>query len=170
MEIHQRVEPYFKSMQHENQEEPVYTKKWMKAPANKSISCKANLGMFDQRMLMIFTPDTDCLHEGISVPDSVVLSKSGVANKINVLVVDKTSHNIQLHKNIYLGNVEIIKSIILLQVKNVSATNSHESLETITNTKSAEAVTHMEEVPSQEKDKIKPQDTTLEDYNRYFID
>ena len=55
---------------------------------------------------MPFTPDTDCLREGISTPDSVVLVKSGAANKINVLVVNESSHNIQLNKNTY---VEMLK-------------------------------------------------------------
>ena len=43
---------------------------------------------------MAFIPDTDCLPKGISVPDSLVLIKSDAANKINVLVVNKASHNI----------------------------------------------------------------------------
>ena len=113
-----KVQAIFKSMQQENQAEPVYTKKWMKLPANTSItvSFKANLGMIDQRMSMAFTPNTDCLSEGISIPVSAAVVKSGAAYKINVLVVNETSHNMQLDKNIYLGKVEIIKSITPLQV------------------------------------------------------
>ena len=59
----------------------------MKVPANTSItvSCKAKLGMLDQRMAMAFTPDTDCLLERISVLNSVVLVKvlvkSGTSTK-----------------------------------------------------------------------------------------
>lgn len=85
----------------------------MKASANKSItvSFKASLGMFDQRMLMVFTSDTDCLPEGTSVPYSLVLVKQGAANKISVLVVSETPLNIQLDKNTYFGNKVIIKSI-----------------------------------------------------------
>ena len=104
-------------------------------------------------MLLAFTRDTDYLPERISISDSLVLVKSGSANKINVLVVNEASHNIQLEKNTYLGNVEIIKSVTPLQVKKLSAINSHESIETINNTKNAEAVTPMEEIPSDEKDK-----------------
>ena len=143
-------------MQQENQAQLVYTKKWMKVPANTSIkvSCKTNLGMLHQRMPMTFTPDIDCL----LIPDSVVVVKSDAANKINVLVVMETSHNIQLDKNTYAGNVEIIKSITSFQVKKVFAINNHESIETINNTKSVEAVTTMEEIPSQEKAKLQSQD------------
>lgn len=85
----------------------------MKASANKSItvSFKASLGMLDQRMLMVFTSDTDCLPEGTSVPYSLVLVKQGAANKISVLVVSETPLNIQLDKNTYFGNKVIIKSI-----------------------------------------------------------
>lgn len=85
----------------------------MKASANKSItvSFKASLGMLDQRMLMVFTSDTDCLPEGTSVPYSLVLVKQGAANKISVLVVSETSLNIQLDKNTYFRNKVIIKSI-----------------------------------------------------------
>lgn len=85
----------------------------MKASANKSItvSFKASLGMLDQRMLMVFTSDTDCLPEGTSVPYSLVLLKQGAANKISVLVVSETSLNIQLDKNTYFRNKVIIKSI-----------------------------------------------------------
>ena len=50
--------------------------------STSTASCKANPAMLDQRMPMAFTPDTDCLPEGISISDSVVLVKSGVANKI----------------------------------------------------------------------------------------
>ena len=85
----------------------------MKVPASASttVSCETNLGMLDQIMPMAFALDTDCLPEGISIPDSLVLVKSGAANKINVLVVYEASQNIQLDKITYLGNVEIIKSI-----------------------------------------------------------
>lgn len=71
---------------------------------------------------MAFTPDTDCLLEQISVPNSVVLVKVGAANEINVLVVNET-YNIQIDKNTYLGNSEISKSIKSLKVKKVSVTN-----------------------------------------------
>ena len=156
-------------MQQENPAEPVCTKKWMKVLDNTSIivSCKANLSMLDQRIAMIFTLNTDCLPEGMSIPGLLVLIKSGASNKINVLVVNETSYDIQLDKNIRLGNVEIIKSVTHLQVKKVSAINGHESvkLEPIYNTKSAEAVTPMEEIPSEEKDQIQSQGTTLGDYN-----
>ena len=69
----------------------------MEVPANTSISvsCKANLGIVDQRMPMTFTPDADCLHERISIPDSVVEVKTCAANKIIVLVVNETSLYIQ---------------------------------------------------------------------------
>ena len=81
-----------------------------------TVSFKANLGMIDQRMSMAFTPNTDCLYEGISIPVSAAVVKSGAAYKINVLVVNETSHIMQLDKNIYLGKMEIIKSITPLQV------------------------------------------------------
>ena len=99
---------------------------------------------------MAFTPDTDCFPKAISIKNSVVLVKSGAVNKISVLVANETSYNIQLDKDAYHENVEIIKSIALLQIKNVSATYSCESVksETINNTKSADAVTPMEEAPS----------------------
>ena len=99
---------------------------------------------------MAFIPDTDCFSKAISIPNSVVLVKSGAVNKISVLVVNETSYNIQLDKDAYDENVEIIKSIASLQVKNVSATYSCKSVkpETINNTESAEAVTPMEEAPS----------------------
>ena len=107
------VQDIFKSMQQESRAEPVYIKKWMKVPVNiiMVMSCKANLGILAHRMPVVSTRDTDCLPEGISVPVLLVVFKSGAANKINVLVVNETSHNILLAKNRYLGNVEIIKSI-----------------------------------------------------------
>ena len=52
--------------------------------------------------------------------------KSGPSNKINVLVVNETSHIMQLYKNTYLGNVQKIRSITSLEVKKVSALNSDE--------------------------------------------
>ena len=52
-----------------------------------------------------------------------------------------------------------------MKVKKVSAINNYESIETISNTKIAEAVTPIEEILSQEKAKKQSQDTTLEDYS-----
>ena len=45
-----KVQTIFKSMQQENQPELVYNKKWMRVPANTSItvSCKANMGILDR--------------------------------------------------------------------------------------------------------------------------
>ena len=65
----------------------------MKIPSNTSstVSCEANLGILYKTMSMAFTPDKDCLTEGISNPGSVVLVKSDAANKISVLVVNETS-------------------------------------------------------------------------------
>ena len=142
-------------MEPENQAEPVDHKKWMGVLSNTSItvSYKANQGMFNQRMSMALTPDKDCLPDGISIPDSVVVIKSGAANKINVLIVTQTSQNIQLDKNTYLGNVEINKLITSLQVKSVSVINKDKSIGNINNTKNAEAVTPIQEIPSQDKPK-----------------
>ena len=80
--------------------------------------------------------------------------------QISVLIVNEISDNIQLDKNTYLGNVEIIKPITSFQVKKISTINSHESakLKTINNTKSAKAVTSTEEILSEEKDDVKSQD------------
>ena len=63
--------------------------------------------------------------------------------------------------------MEITKLFTPLQVKKLSAINSYTlvKLETINNTKSAEVVTPMEEIPSEEKDKIQSQDSALTDYN-----
>ena len=52
-----------------------------------------------------------------------------------------------------------------MKVKKVSAINNYESIETISNTKIAEAVTPIEEILSQEKAKKQSQDTALEDYS-----
>ena len=59
--------------------------------------------------------------------------------------------------------MEITKLFTPLQVKKLSAINSYTlvKLETINNTKSAEVVTPMEEIPSEEKDKIQSQDSAL---------
>ena len=46
-------------MQQEKQTDPVYTKKWIKAPPNTSITmfCKENLDILDQSMPNVFTLD-----------------------------------------------------------------------------------------------------------------
>ena len=79
-----KVQAIFKSIQQENQAEPVYTKMWINVQGHPSIrlSCKVNLGMLDQRMVIVFTPDTEFLPERISIPDSVVLVKSGAALRV----------------------------------------------------------------------------------------
>lgn len=55
--------------------------------------------MLDQKMPMAFSPDAHYLPEGILILDSLVLVKSGAANKMSDLVANETSHNIQLNKN-----------------------------------------------------------------------
>lgn len=79
-----KVQAIFKSIQQENQAEPVYTKMWINVRDRPSIrlSCKVNLGMLDQRMVIVFTPDTEFLPERVSIPDSVVLAKSGAALRV----------------------------------------------------------------------------------------
>ena len=52
-----------------------------------------------------------------------------------------------------------------MKQKKVSAINNYESIETIRNTKIAEAVTPIEGILSQEKNKIQSHNTTLEDYS-----
>ena len=46
-------------MQQKNQAERIYTKKWIKVPANAIITmiCKTNLGILYQRMLLALRPN-----------------------------------------------------------------------------------------------------------------
>ena len=48
------------------------------------VSCKENLGMLDERSPITFTQNAECLPEGISLPGSVILGKSGAADKVTV--------------------------------------------------------------------------------------
>ena len=48
------------------------------------MSCKENLGMLDERSPITFTQNAECLPEGISLPGSVILGKSGAADKVIV--------------------------------------------------------------------------------------
>ena len=48
------------------------------------MSCKENLGMLDERSPITFTQNAECLPEGISLPGSVILGKSGAADKVTV--------------------------------------------------------------------------------------
>ena len=69
---------------------------------------------------MTFNTDKECLPEGIVIPDTIVVFKTGATNKINHQIFNNSPHEIYLDKITYLGNVEIVKSITPLQVKRVA--------------------------------------------------
>ena len=85
------------------------------------MNCKGNLGMLNQRLPMTFPQNAACIHGGISLPGSVVLGKSGATENVVFLIVNESSHNMQLDKTTYLGNVKIGNLITPLQIKKVSA-------------------------------------------------
>jgi len=87
-------------------------------PPNKimHLSCKANIGVIEERRPMMFEGDTVNAPEGIQYSDSIIMLKSGCNNYFQVPVINNTNHSITILKNTSVGKIKYITSIIPLQV------------------------------------------------------
>ena len=81
------------------------------------VPCKANIGNLSQTQPMIFQQEEAELSEGLDCIDSIIMIKKGVKNYFKVPVVISSDHDIILKKNMIMGRVEQIKSLVPLEVK-----------------------------------------------------
>ena len=78
---------------------------------------KANIGNLSQTQPMIFQHKETELSERLDCRDSIIMMKKGVNNYFKVPVVNSSKHEIILKKNIIMGRVEPVKSLVPLKVK-----------------------------------------------------
>ena len=86
-------------------------------PAGKivQINWETNVGLEKKRAL-IFQQKGFELPEGIHCAESVVLLKPGVKNYFRVLVINGTNHDVTIRKNLTIGHLEDVSSIVPLGV------------------------------------------------------
>ena len=80
------------------------------------VPCKANIGNFSQTQPVIFQQEETELAEGLDCTDSIIMMK-GVKNYFKVPVVNSSDHDFILKKNMIMGRVEPIKSLVPHEVK-----------------------------------------------------
>ena len=66
---------------------------------------------------MIFQQEETELTEGLDCIDSIILMKKGVNNYFTVSVVNSSDHDTILKKNMIMGRLEPIKSLVPLEFK-----------------------------------------------------
>ena len=81
------------------------------------IPCKANIGNLSQTQPMIFQQEETELAEGLDCADSIIMMKKGVNNYFKVPVVNSSDHDIILKKNMIMGRLEPITSLVPLEVE-----------------------------------------------------
>ena len=88
-------------------------------PAGKitQVPCKVKVGLISQKRAMLFVKSVYDLPEGIEPADSVLMLKPGVNNYFKIPVVNNTSREVLLRKNLVIGDVEYVNSITPLEVK-----------------------------------------------------
>ena len=80
------------------------------------VPCKANIGNLSKTQPIIFQQEETELAEGLDCTDSIIMMKKGVKNYFKVSVVNSSDHDIILKKNMIMGRVEPIKSLVPLEV------------------------------------------------------
>ena len=87
-------------------------------PAGKTvqINCKTNVGLIEKKREMIFHQQDIELPEGIHCADSAFLLKPGIRNYFRVPVIKETNHGIIIMKNLTIGHLEYVSSIVPLEV------------------------------------------------------
>ena len=81
------------------------------------VTYNANIGNLSQTQPMIFQQEETELAEGLDCTDSIIMMKKGVNNYFKVPVVNSSDHDIILKKNMIMGRVEPIESLVPLEVK-----------------------------------------------------
>ena len=82
------------------------------------VPCKTNIGNISQTQPMIFQQKETELAEGLDCTGSTIMMTKDVNDYyFKVLVVNSSDHDIVLKKNMIMGNVEPIKSLVPLEVK-----------------------------------------------------
>ena len=88
-------------------------------PAGKimNVSCKARVGLIVEKRPMMFHGSDLDVSEGIQCADSLVMLKNGINNYFQVPVINDSAHDITLRKNLVVGRLEYVSSVIPLEVK-----------------------------------------------------
>ena len=88
-------------------------------PAGKimNVSCKARVGLIVEKRPMMFHGSDLDVPEGIQCADSLVMLKNGINNYFQVPVINDSAHDITLRKNLVVGRLEYVSSVIPLEVK-----------------------------------------------------
>ena len=81
------------------------------------VICKANIGDLSQTQPMIFQQEETEFAEGLESTDSVITMKKGVNNYFTVPIVNSSAYDTILKKNMFMGRVEPVKSLLPLEVK-----------------------------------------------------
>ena len=78
--------------------------------------CKANIGNLSQTQPMIFQQEETELAEGSYCTGNIIMMKKSVNNYFKVPAVNNSDHDIVLKKNMIMGGMDPVKSLVPLKV------------------------------------------------------
>jgi len=130
-----------------------------------NIKCRANAGVFEKAVPMIFEPDEQQLWpNGISINEVLVTVSAGVTSRVRIPIQNETEHTIILPKKMLIGRLTSIISVIPVPVNIVKTQvkSNKESEEDETQEPSTEATEEEKEQIKTILSKIKLDHLTLE--------
>ena len=74
------------------------------------------MGLIEKQRTMIFHQRDVELPKEIHCVDSIVSLKLGIKNNFRVPVINNTNHDITIRKNLIIGHLEYVSSIVTLEV------------------------------------------------------
>jgi len=83
----------------------------------QQIQCKSSLRYIGKNVPMMFQQGEVCMPDGVTCYDNIVMLKAGQQNYFNIPVANNSKHDIGLQKNLVIGNLEYVNSIVPLEVR-----------------------------------------------------
>ena len=114
-------------------------KKFVSIPGGQTIRvpCRINTGALSKKTPVLFEPDKrDGLPCGLQVDEALLSLPGGNCTKIDLQVTNLTSHNVALPSRIFLGRIQVIRSICPVELRfkefpeNNNGQNQNEKTET----------------------------------------
>ena len=86
------------------------------------VPCRGNGGFVPNSMLAMFEPALNQnLPDGLQITETIVSLKSGTTQRLQISIENLTDHDIHLRNRTVLGRVQLIQSVIPIEINNEKA-------------------------------------------------
>lgn len=95
-------------------------KRDMLVPKNETmvVTCSPNTGLTESRLPVLFESDVESpWPSGLEVPETLVTLRGGASSQVGIQVRNTTDHDIILKNRTVLGKLELVKSVMPLEVR-----------------------------------------------------